>query len=156
MKVGMIVYTVSGHTLQAAQRLQARLAADGHEVNMEHIELEGPARVSNEEAGLKNSPLIANYDTLVFCTPVRGGSPPPPVRRYLDGLASLKGKRAACLVTHFFNPSWGANQTVAALRAACLAKGARYLGAAAVRWPGLYRTHRIERAVRELCDLLKE
>jgi len=155
MNIGIIVYTVSGHTLKTAQRLQVRLASDGHQVFMEHLELVGPARVSNEEADLKTNPILENYDTLVFCTPVRGGSPPPPVRRYLSQLASLKGKRAACLVTHAFPLAWGANQTVAALRAACEAKGALYLGMAAVHWFGFNHSHRLEQAVREMCRLLE-
>jgi multimeric flavodoxin WrbA len=148
MKIGIVVYSLSGHTLAAAESLQERLAADGHRVTLERLEMVGPARSSAEKgAELKTRPAVEPYDALVFACPVRGGLPPPPMASYLQQIPSLQDKKVACLVTHFFPRAWGGNQTLAAMTEVCTAKGATLCGAGSVRWFGPGRTGRMAQAV---------
>lgn len=56
MDIGMIVYSLSGHTLSVAKKLQRRLLADGHTVTLKQIEIVGPATLQNEDAELKTKP----------------------------------------------------------------------------------------------------
>lgn len=154
MKVGIIVYSHSGHTLAAAQHLKERLSAAGHQPALERLELAGPAPAGREEVPLKNCPDISAYNAVVFCSPVHGGRPALPLTHYLAQLPPQKGRPAVLLVTHFFRPDWGAELTIAALRAACETRGARVIGAASVRWPGLGRSRRLESAADEMLRAL--
>jgi len=105
MNIGIIVYSLSDHTLTAATRLKEKLTAGGHEVTLERVETVGPAKPQFENAELKTKPPVDAYDAVVFACPVRGGTVPPPMKRYLEQIPSLQGKQVACLVTHFFFPT---------------------------------------------------
>jgi multimeric flavodoxin WrbA len=153
MKIGIFVYSVSDHTLTVAHELQERLSATGHEVTLERIETVGPSKLSNEEAPLRTKPAVQPYDALVFACPVRGGTVPSPMRRYLEQLPSLEGKRVAFLVTHFFRRAWGAEQTLAQMEEIRAPKGATVVAAEDVRWFGLRRKQQIEQVVDELSQV---
>ena len=75
--------TLSGHTLTVAEKLQEALSADGHAVSLAQVETVGPAKLSAEDAALQTRPAIDAYEGLVLCTPVRGGTVPSPMARYL-------------------------------------------------------------------------
>jgi len=153
MNVGIIVYSLSAHTLTAATRLKEKLAADGHEVTLERVETVGPPKPQFENAELKSKPVLDAYDAVVFACPVRGGTIPSPMKRYLEQIPSLQGKQVACLVTHFFKREWGANQVLAALRELCESKGATVCGVGDVRWFSLHRERQIAQVVEELGGL---
>ena len=95
MKIGMVVYSLSGHTLAVAERVKERLAAGGHAVTLLRLETVGPATVSGEKDELRTRPAVDQYDAVVFACPVRGGAPPPPMATYLSGIPSLQGKKVA-------------------------------------------------------------
>lgn len=155
MKVGMVVYSLTCHTLEAAESVKQALAAAGHEVTLLRLEMVGPATASAEKgAALKSRPAVEPYDALVFACPVRGGLPPPPMATYLQQIPSLQGKKVACLVTHFFPMAWGAKQTLAAMKEACAAGGATLCGTASVRWFGPGRQTRLAQAVTEIVRCL--
>ena len=153
MNIGIIVYSLSDHTLTAATRLKEKLTAGGHEVTLERVETVGPAKPQFENAELKTKPPVDAYDAVVFACPVRGGTVPPPMKRYLEQIPSLQGKQVACLVTHFFQREWGTNQTLAALREICESKGATVRGAGDVRWFSLHRKEQIAQVVEALSRL---
>jgi len=153
MNIGLIVYSLGGHTLTVAENLKEKLLADGHEVSLERVETVGPPKPQFENADLKTRPVIDAYDALVFACPVRGGTIPPPMKRYLEQIPSLHGKKVACLVTHFFRREWGANQVLAAMRELCESKGATVLGVDEVRWFSLRRKERIAGVVEALSRL---
>ncbi len=150
MNIGIVVYSLSGHTLSVAMSLQEKLAAAGHTVTLERVEIEGPAKVSAERTPLKARPAIDPYDAVVFACPVRGGLPPPPMASYLQQIPSLHNKKVACLVTHFFPRAWGANQTVAAMKGLCESKGATVCESGSVRWFSLGRKRQIAQVVDNL------
>ena len=151
MNIGIIVYSLSGHTLGVVTSLQQKLAAGGHAVALQRLEMVGPATPSAEKgAELKSRPALGEYDALVLACPVRGGAPPPPMASYLQGVPSLQGKKVALLVTHFFPRAWGARQTLTALQEACAARGATVCGMSSVHWFGLGRRRQVARVVDEL------
>ena len=153
MNIGIIVYSLSGHTLTVATRLKDKLAANGHSVTLERVETVGPAKPQFENAELKTKPPVDAYDALVFACPVRGGTIPPPMKRSMEQIPSLQEKQVACLVTHFFKREWGANQVLVAMRELCESKGATVLGVNEVRWFSLRRKERIAGMVGELGGL---
>lgn len=153
MNIGIIVYSLTGHTLTVATRLKEKLAADGHSVTLERVETVGPPKPQFENAELRTKPVLDGYDAVVFACPVRGGTVPPPMKRYLEQIPSLQEKQVACVVTHFFRPEWGANQVLAAMREICEAKGATVCGVGDVRWFSLHLSQQIAQVVGELSGL---
>ena len=136
MKIGLVVYSRTGHTLQVAQALLARLTADGHEAAMVRL---GQGAVD----------LVA-FEGLVFCSPVHGGRPADEMVACLEGAPSLAGKTVACLATGFFPARLGASQTLAQMSALCAARGAAVGGQANVGWFSLTRRRQIADAVETL------
>jgi multimeric flavodoxin WrbA len=150
MNIGIIVYSMTGHTLSVAARLSQALSAVGHEVHLEQIEVAGPVSLGATEAALATAPEIDSYDALVLACPVRGGMPAPPMKSYLEHLPSLRGKRVACLVTGAFPAGWGREQTIAQMKAVCESKGATVCGSGSVGWWSLGRKRQISEAMDSL------
>ena len=153
MNIGIIVYSHTGHTLSVAMKLKAKLSAAGHVVTLEQLETAGPVSLSATSADLKTTPAIDTYEALVFGSPVRGGVPAPPMMSYLEQVTSLEGKKVACLVTGFFPPGWGRNQTVAHMKEICESKGATVCGSGSVGWFSLGRKRQISKVVDSLSAL---
>ena len=153
MNIGIIVYSHTGHTLSVAMKLKEKLSAAGHVVTLEQIETAGPVSLSATSAELKTKPAIDTYEALVFGSPVRGGVPAPPMMSYLEQVTSLEGKKVACLVTGFFPPGWGRNQTVAQMIEICESKGATVCGSGSVGWSSLQRKRQISKVVDSLSAL---
>jgi len=153
MKIGIVVYSHTGHTPAVAERLQEALSAVGHSVNLERLEAVGPAALAATDVRLKNVPQIDGYEALVLGTAVRGGQPAPAMASYMDQLPSLEGMQAACLATGFFPAQWGRNQTLAKMAEVCTSKGATVCGSGSVRWPSLRRKRRTAEVVEEMAGL---
>ncbi len=154
MNIGLIVYSLSGNTLSVAMKLKDKLSAAGHAVTLERVETVGPAKLSSEDAALKSKPALDAYDAVIFACPVRGGTPAPPMARYLEQPPSLAGKDVALLVTGFFPVAgWGRDQTLAQLKETCESKGANVRGAESVGWFSLNRGQQISSAIASLSNL---
>ncbi len=154
MNIGIIIYSVSGHTLSVAAELEKKLSVAGHTVTLERLETEGPPTLRSESAPLKTKPAVASYDGLVFAAPVRGGVPASPMTRYLEQIPSLQGKPVDCLVTGFFPVAgWGRDQTIAQMCEICESRGATVRGSGSVGWFGLGRGRRIAQLVDSLSAL---
>ena len=155
MDIGIIIYSRTGHTLSVARKLEKRLAADGHDVTLEELKAVEPLDLSATTADLKSIPAIDTYDALVLGSPVNGGRMSAPMKRYLDEIPSLQGKKAVLLLTHFLPKAWGANQTFEQMTEVCEAKGATVCGTGDVWWTSLRRGRQISRAVDDLAHCLE-
>jgi multimeric flavodoxin WrbA len=152
MKIGIIVYSHTGHTLSVARKLQQRLASDGHAVTLEQLHIAGPVNLSATTAPLKNRPPVNSYDALLFGSPVNGGRMSAAMNSYLEQVPSLRGRQVALLLTHFFPKGWGANQTIAQMTEVCRSKGAQVCGSGNVRWTSLRRRRQIAGAIDSLAS----
>ena len=78
----------------------------------------------------------------------------PVFSRYLGQIASLQGKKVACLITQQFPYPWlGGNHAIRQMRKACRAKGASVCGTAIVNWAQSRREKTIADAVERLAGL---
>lgn len=154
MDIGIIVYSQTGHTLSVATKLSEKLSADGHAVTLERVESIGPVGPAQTGVQLKSKPEVDAYDAVVFGSPVIGGALPPAMSGYMAQLPSLRDKKVACLITHFFRPAWGANQTIAQMEDICESKGATVCGAGNVKWFQLRRKRQIAEVVERMSGLL--
>jgi flavodoxin len=153
MKIGLIVYSQSGHTKKVARALEAALSKADHEVTLEPIEPVGLTRPGLTDVPLQATPETEGYDALVLGTPTWGGAMASPMATYLARLDTLAGKPVACLVTGFFPADWGRNQTLAQIKETCEGLGATVVGTVSVGWLSFRRKRQIEESVAQLCGL---
>lgn len=149
MKVGIIVHSITGNTLSVAEKLQERLVAAGHWVQLERVTAvdESPQAKKVE---LKNIPDTRSYDMLIFAAPVWAFSLPPVVKLYLSKIPTLEGKAVGCFVTQAFPFPWmGGNRTIRQMVSACQALGGKVFSTGIVNW-----TRRRETRIDQLIEAL--
>lgn len=154
MKVGIIIYSQTGHTREVAGLLQQNLAEKGHQASIEEITINGKTPAQPGQFELLTIPDPVQYDAVIFGSPVQAFNLNPVMRAYLDQLTSLRGKEAACFITKQLPVKWsGGTQAVGKIKSACEAKGAMVKGAEIVFWTEGKRTESINKAVETLGGL---
>lgn len=154
MRIGMIIHSQTGHTLSVAEKAGDRLRAAGHEVTLIALKTatpaSGPARASAEPLVF---PPLTGFDGLVFGSHVEAGGLAPAMRQALSGMASITGKKAACLVTQHFPFAWlGAKRALLQMDVLCLGKGASAVIGTSVQWGARDRDARIGQALDAICN----
>ena len=73
MKIGIVFYSLSRHTLSLSNTLKQALEQDGHTVTATQLE---PAsyQVRQQKAELKSIPAVSGYDLLILACPVHGAA----------------------------------------------------------------------------------
>lgn len=152
MKIGIIVFSATGHTLEAAELLRKKLQENGHEATIDQIKISGEA--ASGKFQLTYSPETEAYETIIFASPVQAFSLNPVMKAYLNGLASLEGKQTAFLATKQLPFYWtGGNKTVAAMKKICKSKGAEVLDAGIVIWSAKERAKTLAGATDKIAGL---
>ena len=155
MKIGIIVYSQTGHTLSVAEKLKEKLVVAGHSTEIEQVTVTGGRKAGGRTFQLETRPDVAQYDALVFGSAVEAFSLSPVMRSYLTGIDSLQGKQVACLVTQFFSYPWmGGNRAIRQMRGLCVSKGAKLSGSAVVNWCRFRRAKTTARAIEDLTQAL--
>jgi len=113
MNIGIIVYSQTNHTYAVAQKLQEKLTAEGHDVNLESVVPAGEVKPGEINVNFQNQPDTGPYDALIFGSPVHGFSLAPAMNAYMNQIPSLQDKKIACFVTKGLPfESTGGNQTI--------------------------------------------
>jgi len=136
MDVGMIVYSKTGHTQLAAEKLKERLEAGGHSVDM--------SQTSGGAAETK-------ADVLVFCSPIHGGAPAEIMQQCIHA-SDLKGRQAIVLMT---GAMWRKLRELAVhnMQEMLDSRGADVVGGTSIGWMGRRkRPQRIADAAERIAD----
>ena len=136
MKTGIIVYSQTGHTLQAARKLMETLRSKGKEAELLEVKAESTdAKTNLSKMLLTARPSPEAYEELVFASPVWGFSLSGVMKDYLAGLPSLKGKKIRLFVTHQLPLPWmGGNAAIRQMKKLCEDKGGEVLSSAVISW----------------------
>lgn len=135
MKIGIIVHSVTGNTLQVAKELGEVLTASGHSVELKEIKTESKASPGQTNIKFVELPSLEGYDTLVFGSHTEAFQLEAVMQAYFKQIGELTGIKTACLCTHQFPFSWmGGNGAVNKMKSMCEKKGAVVLGTAVVDW----------------------
>ena len=146
MKIGLIVYSHTGHTREVAMKVMEAMKAKGLEAAYESIEAEGGGN-PGEPVTLKTTPDAAAYDAILFAAPVQAFNLCPVMKAYLQDVATLDGKKIALLTTEQLPFPWmGGNNAIKQMRKTCAGKGGEVIGSAVINWsrkkkPLLLRDH---------------
>lgn len=153
MRIGMLIHSQTGHTLSVAETARERLCAAGHEVTLIPLKTDAPAAGATREAAPLAFPPLDGFDGLVFGSHVEAGGLAPAMRQALSGMASITGKKAACLVTQQFPIVWlGGRKALRQMDALCLGKGASAVVGTSVQWGARDREARIALALDAICN----
>ena len=154
MKIGLIVYSQTGNTLQVAERLLASLKEAGHDVTLEQITAQQNGSKPMDPWQITCAPNPEPYDLVYFAAPVQAFSLCAVMKTYLSQVAGLTGKRAACFVTQQLPKGWmGGNRAIRQMRAAVAQKGGAVVNSGIVHWGKPDREQQIERLVGELATV---
>jgi hypothetical protein len=154
MRVGIVVYSWSGHTLSVAEKLKEKLVAVGHTAELLPVQLVGERKQGARDFELDSLPDIGAYEGLVFGSAVEAFSLSPVLTTYLKRVESLASKNVACLVTQQFPFPWmGGSRAIGQMRKLCAAKGATIVGTAVVNWAASRREKTTAAAVDRLSTL---
>lgn len=135
MKIGIIVFSRTGHTLSVAEKLRDVLAAAGHEARLERVTVEGGEAKNGGAIRLTGAPAVEPYDALIFGSPVEAFRLAQPMKLYLEQIGSLKEKKSGFFITKHLAQKWmGGNSSIAQMTNACKAKGAQIGETCIIAW----------------------
>jgi flavodoxin len=150
MKIGIIVYSQTGNTFSVAEKLQEKLAAMGHTVNVERLKTVG-VETDPKKAKIEKLPDLSVYDALAFGGPVQAFSLSQVMAGYMGQLPSLQGKKIVCFVTKGLPMAMtGGNKAISQLKSACESKGGIVAGTGMVFWKNKDRDNHIKEVVDQL------
>ena len=154
MKVGIIIYSQTGHTREVAGLLQEKMVEKGHQVKIEEITINGKIPAQSGQFKLSASPDPGNYDAVIFGSPVQAFNLNPVMKAYLDQLPAMQGQETACFITKQLPIKWtGGTQAAGKIKNACEAKGAVVKGAEIIFWGQRKRQDNINQAIENLVKL---
>ena len=136
MKTGIIVYSHTGHTKQAAELLLDSLRTRGRDCELLEVKVSNPKPEANaSRIQWTNKPDVEAFDQVVFASPVWGFSLSGVMKAYLESLSSLKGKKVSLFVTHQLPLPWmGGNAAVRQMKKICEDLGGQISAHAVVSW----------------------
>ena len=155
MKIGIIYYSQTGHTRSVAGKLAKALEEAGHGVSTEEITIKGESPAQPGKFEIVRAPDVADYDAVVFGAPVQAFSLNPVMKKYMQNLPRMEGKKVAILVTKQLPVLWlGGTGAVAFMKKECESRGARVLGSKIAVWAESRREKSVKDAVSGLSKLL--
>lgn len=133
MKVGILVHSKTGNTLNVAGKIVQKLKTDGYSASIEQIIAANDEETDINKIRLTNTPNINQYDVVIFGGPVRGFSLSPILKSYLLKCESLQGKKVKCYVTQFFPYPWmGGRRAIEQMKDLCESKGSEVVDTAII------------------------
>jgi NAD(P)H dehydrogenase (quinone) len=135
MRIGIIVHSKSGHSLQVAKEIKDAMLHSGHQVDVLQVKALNDGETKVNLVRLTSLPDISPYQLIIFGAPVRGGRLSPVLQAYLAQLPDLQGKMLMGYVTQAFPfPSMGGYQAIRGLREICQLKHTDLLKSAVINW----------------------
>jgi len=155
MKVGIIVYSKTGNTLQVAERIRAALVEVGLQAEVQRFSAETENAQSNTPVRLTAQPDPNGYDALIIGAPVQAFSLDPAMTMYLKQIGALQNVPTLCFITQHFKKAWmGGNRAMKQLLEQLQEKGAPATATGVVNWTSEQREAQIDLIVRQCVKVL--
>ena len=125
MKIGIIIYSQTGHTYSVAKEIEAKLLLDKRDISIEKIDLVDQTLPRKNPFALNNIPSLDKYDVIIFGTYVEAFMLNPVMAAYLNQLNNITNKKVYCFVTQFLPYPWmGGNNAIKKMKQILNNKGA--------------------------------
>lgn len=137
MKIGIIIYSQTENTYSVALKLQDKFLSDGDEVDVQRVVPVGDTPPGAKDVQFQNAPEVAEYDAIVFGSPVHAFNLAPAMAAYLEQIPSIQDKKIACFVTKGLPFNWtGGNKAISKMKEICQSKGGTVVGTDIIIWRG--------------------
>lgn len=145
MNIGIIVHSLSGHTLEVAEYTQTELQEAGHTVTIERVTVANEDPQSTIPLVLESNPSTEPYEGVILAAPVRAFGMSPVMKKWLEGRPQLGGKPTLCIVTQHFKYKWlGGNNALKQMGRMAQSHGASVLDRVGINWSNAKRVDQIE------------
>lgn len=138
MNIGIIIYSMSGHTAMVAKAIAARFRKDNHDVGVKLLMATGMTRPGSRRFTICNVPgseEIDGYDAILFGGPVLFFRASPIILKFLGRLKKLDGKKVLSFVTQLSPwPSLGGYQALKAMDNRLKESGGTILSGESIRY----------------------
>jgi menaquinone-dependent protoporphyrinogen IX oxidase len=148
MRVGIILYSITGNTLSVGEQLMERLKSRGMDATLMEIKVlsDDPDEAIVE---IIEKPDLSQFDQLVFASPVHAFNLSRVMKTYLGEIDSLDGKDCLLFVTHHFPKAWmGGNQALRQMRQRVVKKNGLVKQSFCINWSSKNR----DQDIRHLLD----
>lgn len=113
MKVGIMLYSQSGHTALFGKEIYNCLIKAEIDTDIKMLRPKGVLKPFSRDVELRNIPETNEYDVLLIGGPVMVMKPSPVILSFIKDIDSLKGRKALSFVTHCLPFKFmGANQAI--------------------------------------------
>lgn len=155
MKIGIIVHSKTGTTLEYAKLIAERLKEHGHQVDLTELKtdvpVEGGSVRGSKKFSILNIPDCSEYEAILIGGPVWGLSASPVVIACLKELRGVEGKKILPFVTMGFPfAGMGGSQAVSLMSRTAAGLGAQVLPGKII--PKLFRNFR-QQMERTACEI---
>ncbi len=141
MKIGIIIHSKTGNTFSVAEKIQENLLSKGHEVDL--IRLKTIKQGNTEK--FESIPDISGYEGFVFGSLVEAFSLPAVMKKYMENLSDVSGKKVGIIVTQHFKYRWmGGNHTVKQMEKILRSKNSRIMGNFVINWSSTKKDEQIK------------
>jgi len=155
MKIGIIVYSKTGHTKSVADILEQQLKEKGHDVTLDFLEISENGKGSGNPE-IKKAPDVTPYDFLIFGAPVQGFKLCTAMSTYLQLLGDMSGKKFACIVTQALPFKWlGGESASKKMKEIVTGKGGEFIGHSIINWNKADREDRIDDTIKHILRLIE-
>lgn len=112
MRIGIIVYSITGNTLSVGKQLLESFSRQGLDASLVEVKVKSD-HPDESFVEFLEKPDVSQYDQLVFASPVHAFSLSRVMKTYLGEINTLAGKPCVLFVTHHFPKAWmGGNQAL--------------------------------------------
>ena len=135
MKIGIIIYSQTGHTYSVANKLKEKLLESGNSVKVEKLDPKGKMHPGVKNIEFEYFPDIKDYNLVIFGGPVWAFSLCPVLKTYLEKLSTYENKNVICFITMGFPFAWmGGNSAITKMIKICSSKGMKLLTTSVINW----------------------
>jgi len=137
MKIGIIVYSNTGHTFSVAEKLNEKFLSLGHESCIKMITTKYPLTDTSTSNSIQLDlcPSVDEYDILVIAAPVMAFSACPVIAKYLLQPLKLNNKKIFLFVTKAIPfKTFGGNNAISRMKKLCIKNGGEVIDSEIIPW----------------------
>ncbi len=154
MRIGLIIYSQTGNTRSVAGKIRDKLNAAGHNADIDEITIIGDSPAQPGKFELNHIPDPQDYDAVIFGAPVQAFALNPVMKKYMEDLPLLSGKKVAIFITKQLPLLFaGGTGAIAAMKKSCEERGACIAGTEIVVWAEKKRDQTVRRCVDNISKL---
>ena len=155
MKVGIIIYSQTGKTLKAGEKIKTEIQKKGHTAELIRLEPVGPVNQGLKNYQFKAIPNTGSYDFLIFGAPVMAFSLCAVMASYLEQSPDFQGQKSICFVHQFFPfAPMGGNQAVSQLKNIVQNKNSKVLSTFVLNMSSLRYSKRIDDTAAQINNMI--